>query len=420
MLKKGRIESGCYQFPVSFVLPTQIPGSFNLTKNSKTYARIRYTVTGKFLGGDGRWFKGEFNLTDEKEITVVRYYRSSPLKIKGKLSPPFMCCCRKDGLAILNAEWDKKVYHAEETAAKFTAKVNTKFLNSDISDLQGQLYQVVTVKCGGSTRSWTKVLSRCSKGSVKKGTEATFVMTPKMATKSTEMSTFGSLVKCDYYFVVSCKMNCLAVHLACANEPKMSFRILVCQSKAGYEGLRKENESPTHPADWNPESHRLKVIALRQKGYIPYTKYTKGMSPPFAFILGNVQRRRNNNINNKKMQNSNKKSNKDNKDAKKMLAPPQPSLPQIATKTKKSEKKEKKALNKINPKRAQEPETDYGVNCIQSSDKDPMQGNKTESNPFSDKLQEDNQKSTNPFEEKKPFIPLPKKFLEDETEDKKI
>ena len=423
MFKKGRVEPGCYQFPVSFVLPTKIPTSFNLTKNSATYARIRYTVTGKFLGGNGGWFKNEFKLIDEEEITVVKYYKSHPTETNKKLNSPYKCCCRQQGVAIMEASFDKKIYHPGETA-KFTAKVDTKSLNANISDLQGQCYQTVTVRCSIYTRYWTKVIGKSSKGAVKQGTQEVFTMTPEMPTKYNEMSTFGSLVTCNYFLGVSCKMNCLAVYLACANEPQLSFPILVCQSQAKYQELHKPKPT-AYPPEWKPEYHEVKVITFGGRRYNSYQNYTKGMEAPYQFRQGNAPRRGSNshmnNKTNQKNNNSNKRDdkNKSTKESKKMLAPPQPSAPQITFNTNESERQLHKPLNKIVPEDLKEPVTNYASNNIQFLDESPEEGTTTQSNPLTVKPRGHHQDSNRiPLQQKIEMTQLQNKILiEDESED---
>ena len=345
MFKRGRVEAGSYQFPISFVLPTKIPNSFNMTKSMKEYARIKYQVIGKFLGGNGGWFKGEFKLIDEEEIRVVKYYESVPAESHATQNSPFKCCCKERGRASFTADFEKKIYNPGEIA-NFTAKVDIKNLNYNVKDVQGQCTRTVTVKCCGYTRYWTTIVSKCSRGPLEvSANSGTYKMTPKIPLQYNSMSAFGRLVTSNYYLNVSCNMSCLYL---CAQYPKLNFKILVCQSRSGYERMAKPKPT-AYPPDWKPDYHEVKVIPLTLKSFNSYQTYTKGMDPPFQFISQNRGPQKK--TKKKEEKNENQKDEKDEKkemdrQTKTMLTPSQPTLPQPIFNKNETER----PLKKIQPK----------------------------------------------------------------------
>ena len=77
-----------------------------------------------------------------------------------------------------------------------------------VKEIRGDCTRYVTVKCKGHSKTWTYNCSRTRYPKLEKGSNiGPLVMNPTINVKNHEMSTYGSLVKCDYKLRAVCHMD---------------------------------------------------------------------------------------------------------------------------------------------------------------------------------------------------------------------
>lgn len=68
---QGPIAAGNYQFPYSFVLPYNIPSSYEEYKDEFNYAKVKYEAKVFF---EGAGYGVPFHLEDEDKVFVIQVY----------------------------------------------------------------------------------------------------------------------------------------------------------------------------------------------------------------------------------------------------------------------------------------------------------------------------------------------------------
>jgi len=171
------VPPGQYQFPFTFILPSDLPNSFShhwSEHDKKCYGKIEYKVKAE-LDADGPDFKakGIFNICQPVKGEISANTVTINKEVK-------MCFCISKGKTSITASFEKNQYKPGETC-QILAEVDNSNSKADISDINGVLTQVITVDCGGNDkRIITKTHEKCSLKGIKAGEKLTGDKVAKM------------------------------------------------------------------------------------------------------------------------------------------------------------------------------------------------------------------------------------------------
>lgn len=136
----GILRGGQYVFPFSFVLPNNLPGSFEYY-DSSTSAYVKYEITSTILS------LNRGNDLVRSAILVVRQpsqHFQYPTKLSDTRNITTWCCINK-GTATLNISYPKNHYTKDETMEVSTELVNSRCkLNAKCIKIQ--LWQRITLR----------------------------------------------------------------------------------------------------------------------------------------------------------------------------------------------------------------------------------------------------------------------------------
>lgn len=232
---------GYYQYPYSFTLPNNIPSSFEEVKGKHDYAKIKYETKVKFETRDG------FKMKDEDDVFVIQVYpsdlRHQQYKKKFDIN---CCCCIGRGDVEVAAAFNKTIYHPGETS-QFTMWADADDSKVSIKQINGDCTRYVTVKCKGHSRTWKSVVDRVKYPKLEKGDKiGPLNMCPVIRVQNHEMSTVGSMIKCDYKLRAVCDMD-----KCCQTNPNISLPILICHYPRFPQNTYIKPYHP--PPNYNPQ-----------------------------------------------------------------------------------------------------------------------------------------------------------------------
>ena len=254
-------------------MPRNLPSSFKLERGPHDYAQIKYEVKVKFGGGDAGWFRGEFKLKEEDKIYVVQVYppdfRQTFRQQSFELNS---CCCIDKGKMRIQAGFEKTIYTPGEIA-RFKMAADAGDSEVDVTDVQGQCNRWVTIRCQGHTKTWRDVVDRVSMGELDDGDHSGVVMmTPRINAQIDTMTSFGNLIKCQYFLSAVCKMELCC---ACAEDPAIRLPILVCQFPPQQQQMQMLKPINT-PMGWNPQMMQANLANLMINNASQYPNYFNG------------------------------------------------------------------------------------------------------------------------------------------------
>jgi sporulation-control protein spo0M len=214
-----KIPAGQYQFPVCFVLPSNIPSSFNYkwkNEGKKCYAKIEYEMKVKLEahGEDGD------DLLKRKQVFIVNAPLKSWPESKSKSeTKEITCyCCFGKGPMKISSHFDKDAYMPGETAQAYIEVENGS--SYECEKITAELIQYIEMK-GKRTVNLDKTLSSTDGDSVSAGKNCTGENARMMRIaingvdqKDDDGNVFynttcsGKIIKCHYKLSIIGHMEC--------------------------------------------------------------------------------------------------------------------------------------------------------------------------------------------------------------------
>jgi hypothetical protein len=261
------ISPGQYSFPVSFMVPQGLPGSFFFMGGS-TVAEIEYDVEA-FLKPE----RDNIPKLKHKRDVVVREHLQGNIQTKEvTITKPLKTwCCIDSGTVVMKTSFEKSAYAPGEEARVITEVDNSKSslcimnttfsLNQTLNLTAGAHHRnfgfnIRSLDLGGAQPGESFKGDSCKIGSIQlppgqeghskdfRGENAEIVDTPLDPKMVLTPSTHGKLVKSDFYLNVSCNVDgCLC----CDVPPSTSLPIQI------YSAARMQVPDPQPPANWQPK-----------------------------------------------------------------------------------------------------------------------------------------------------------------------
>ena len=186
-------------------------------------------------------------MKDEDDVFVIQVYpsdlRHQQYKDKFDIN---CCCCVPRGKVKVSAAFNKTIYHPGETS-QFTMWADADDSEVSVQEIRGDCTRYVTVKCKGHSRTWKTVVDRVKYPKLEKGSKiGPLSMTPQIKVQNHEMSSIGSMIKCDYKLRAVCHMD-----KCCQTNPNVSIPILICHYPRYPQNTYIKPFRP--PTNYNPQ-----------------------------------------------------------------------------------------------------------------------------------------------------------------------
>jgi hypothetical protein len=261
------IPPGQYKFPVSFMVPQGLPGSFFFMGGS-TVAEIEYDVEA-FLKPE----RENVPKLKHKRDVVVREKLQNTIQMKEVTitKPMTTWCCIDQGSVVMKTSFEKTAYAPGEEARVITELDNSKG-GLCIQNTTFSLNQTLSLTAGGHHRSFHWNIrsldlggaqpgdcfkgDNCKIGSIQlppgqeghskeyRGENAQISDVPLDPKMVLTPSTHGRLVKSDFYLTVGCNLDgCLC----CDVPPSTTLPIQI------YSAARSPVPDPQPPSNWQPQ-----------------------------------------------------------------------------------------------------------------------------------------------------------------------
>jgi sporulation-control protein spo0M len=260
-----KIPAGQYQFPVCFVLPSNIPSSFNYkwkNEGKKCYAKIEYEMKVKLEahGEDGD------DLLKRKQVFIVNAPLKSLPESKSKSeTKEITCyCCFGKGPMKISSHFDKDAYMPDETAQAYIEVENGS--SYECEKLTAELIQYIEMK-GKRTVNQEKTLSSTDGDSVSAGKNCTGENARMMRIaingvdqKDDDGNVFynttcsGKIINCHYKLSIIGHMECKGC--ICDKAPDCDIPIQL------YTPSMPTMAQYMAPAGWAPQMYPLYTADL--------------------------------------------------------------------------------------------------------------------------------------------------------------
>ncbi|KAL3665586.1 hypothetical protein V7S43_009620 [Phytophthora oleae] len=206
-LQGQRYAPGRYMYPFEFQLPTELPGAFKISGYSDgdiedLTAKIKYKFKATLDVG------GFFASDLKADCDLVVHERNFKALVASEDSitqdVKFLCCFSR-GYCDLAVAMDKSVYFAGETA-HIQCNINNRS-SVEISAMRCKLYQDVSVKISGHSRTFTKLMCENAFPGVAAGSTLAQPQSLTLVPNHTghlQPSTKGELIACVYRIDVEC------------------------------------------------------------------------------------------------------------------------------------------------------------------------------------------------------------------------
>jgi len=265
------INQGQYVIPFSFMLPSQVPGSFEYYDN-ENIAYIKYILQIRALSS------GKTENITNSILLIVRQppnFFQYPTKLSDTQTIRTWCCFNK-GVSTLNVSYEKNYYCPDENV-KMLCELNNRDCTINGSSIILSLFQVITLK---DKKNRTKFLPRkvCESrynAVYLAGQESfkpleliiddttnpcryhvdkcghNFLFQDKNMISKLQATVQSNFVECKYYFQVSTEYDSI---LCCNSRPTIDIPIILYIPDLRY------NNQLYQPKNWNPQILEKKRI----------------------------------------------------------------------------------------------------------------------------------------------------------------
>jgi len=242
----GEVPSQGITIPFSFVLPQNLPGSFNLSYFN-THAEISYSVGAEFTNIEQKGISNFSRLKLYQEIQSLGQAESV-----SKSAKLLTWCCLNKGTCSIRADYPQSSYTPAETAA-----VNVTLDNSEskiaVNSISMKLFKTIRLLA----HPGSKVVSYCIVEASGQGTEAGTENPKSLTTQlflnlssvanqfEDQYTTYGNLISCEYTLEVSGDMD--GCCMCCGDVPIVQKRVIILPQYMPPPPL------PPPPPGWNPQ-----------------------------------------------------------------------------------------------------------------------------------------------------------------------
>lgn len=246
-----KMKKGKYYFPISFIIPSNSPSSFEFVNSGGTrnaYVRYRLIVT---CGKDKL----------EEPLTIVRDDVSDTHNIKTIDSVKSFFCLNKGQIKLeaTMAQTKKKHYYPGDKV-KVLASIDTTASKVDVKSIKGVVELKISLEAKNQKSYFTQECAQFTAKGVPKGETVTFPIQFELNAPEHVSSTAGMMITATYLLKVQTLVN------ACGSGKGGNF----CQPLV--IGRRKEESRGDEKVkkDWNPKRMDLKNFYLQMEdGFRP-------------------------------------------------------------------------------------------------------------------------------------------------------
>jgi hypothetical protein len=267
------ILTGQYAYPFDFILPTNLPGSFEYYDENNT-AYIKYILTVKLISLEIK----EKDVSSSALLIVRQSSRSLeyPTQLSNVKNIRNWCCINQ-GFSTLNIAYPKNHYHPEESV-KIICTVDNTRCRVDTNIIKLQLIQNISMKDSRNNHKFLcrKVGEQVYKGTLPRGQSNTRILEITLADidnptlrnidkcdhkylfKDTNMisklqaTTYSQLINCKYYLKVSVGFD----GVYCSETPQIQIPIIIYIPDVRYDVLSLK------PNNWDPITLPGKTLDL--------------------------------------------------------------------------------------------------------------------------------------------------------------
>ncbi|POM61299.1 hypothetical protein PHPALM_29705 [Phytophthora palmivora] len=198
---------GRYMYAFEYQLPLELPGAFKISGYSQgdvenLSAKIKYKF--KATLDVGGFFSSDLNADCDLVVHERNLKDLAPSEDSITQDVKFLCCFSR-GVCELAVAMDKSVYFTGETA-RIQCNINNRS-SVEITAMRCKLYQDITVKVGGSNRTFTKIMCENAFPGVSAGSTLTQPQPLTLVPSHSDFlqpSTKGDLISCAYHIDVEC------------------------------------------------------------------------------------------------------------------------------------------------------------------------------------------------------------------------
>ena len=246
------ISPGQYSFPVSFILPPNMPPSFNYEFTQygsyQGFARVTYTLTAMIQSRSGRAMPVRHDL----EICILaqdfQNMRGRNREVENTMKMTSLGCFDK-GLISMKSRFEKEHYNFGETAYVLTTVDNSQS-KTDITRLNACLKMSILVKAKKFSHKGEVMVTKISAIGVKKGEKLDGPKTQRLPilisgngmTPSCQTPLISNMFTLEFELIPDCATLC------CDKYPQIILPINVSN-----QPLKAPDTIWTQPDNWNPQ-----------------------------------------------------------------------------------------------------------------------------------------------------------------------
>lgn len=270
---QGQLYTGQYQFPFSFQLPDQIPGTFNI-QHFDYDGRIRYTLTAvvNFMGRDPVRYRTE--LVVRQRPHIANY--NAPVK-----SDEEVCiCCSNKGRCSMTCHFQSDTYQPGNDAVLMT-EVDNSICTVDIREFNISVNQHVIFRTrNGKTTNFTREVRSNTFPGVGRGISThgnpqlmSIRLEETEQGKLMQPSVHGMMITCNYELKINPIFD--APCSCCSNTPVIKVPLYIYAPEL-------QSWIPAIPQGFSPKVYDVCQII------IPVPSLRLDMNMPIANVSANI------------------------------------------------------------------------------------------------------------------------------------
>jgi len=267
----GTLNQGQYQFPFSFQLPDNIPGSFDI-KHENHEGRVKYTLIGILYVGTSDPIKYR------SELIVRQQPLASDYSVPKVQDQHVSICCKNHGRCVLKCKFQSDNYQPGQEAMLMCG-IDNSSCSALIKHFEVSLTQRLSFTGPGYNRTFDRIVVReqfpCVQGRANK-LDDPILMSLKLEEKENllkkiplQPNVHGQLVDCKYNLTVTpafdAKCGC------CADTPSVSLDLYIYAAPLS-------TWVPSAPSTFRPQLYNQTKIIL------PVGKLKDNIAPPSAIL----------------------------------------------------------------------------------------------------------------------------------------
>jgi Arrestin (or S-antigen), N-terminal domain len=241
------IPAGQYSFPISFVMPSGLPSTFNyhFEKHGSNHAKVNYVMTAKIISTQ---VKANVLCTQSLIINQEQVI-STGMQKKERHQIIKSCCCINKGEAVLKTYFEKSEYVPGEMAYMICEVDNSK-CKADVEYISGKFIQHIRIHAGSyhdllKFEHQVMKVNGIKQGEKREGENACRLQVPLRDNRqqAVQPTCRGKLVVNEYSLSNKIKMDAC---ICCDDHPESIANLTVRNADLEYESF-------VAPSNWNPQ-----------------------------------------------------------------------------------------------------------------------------------------------------------------------